>query len=235
MVGLGQAKTADSEAIEDAAERIVRDGVRVPLWHDDDGLAGSAMLLSLLFLLSTRRKPTSVDVIILWMRRPESGGETKKLSGFQLTARSFALERCVLCDGAWTNVGGKEQRMPHFKPKIARGFIAEVFDRVLCDAPTKCNHSVLIGGFGSGFRWSDPVKAPLERTDDAVGIAARQFCFPAVHPLRVKLREHTRSLPTGRGACDVRILGECKANTQQMHALGSKSLKFSPKITRKLL
>src|SRR6185437_780761 len=45
MVGLREPKRRDSEAIEERAERIVAEGVRVPLRHHDDRLFRLARLL----------------------------------------------------------------------------------------------------------------------------------------------------------------------------------------------
>ena len=44
MVGLGETESRDAEAVEEGAECVVREGVGVPLGHDDDGLFGLACL-----------------------------------------------------------------------------------------------------------------------------------------------------------------------------------------------
>ena len=38
VVGLGEAQGGDAEAVEDGAERVVAEGIGIPLGHDDDGL-----------------------------------------------------------------------------------------------------------------------------------------------------------------------------------------------------
>jgi len=44
VVGLGEAETGDAEAVEERAERVMGEGVGVPLGHDDDCLLRLAFL-----------------------------------------------------------------------------------------------------------------------------------------------------------------------------------------------
>jgi hypothetical protein len=49
---------------------------------------------------------------------------------------------------------------------------------------------VRVGFEGYGTEVFEPVKAPFEGADDAIGVACGEGGFPGVHPLRVELGEH---------------------------------------------
>ena len=77
--GLAESQRGNSKAIEQSAERVVAEGIRIPLRHDDDGLLRLALLL-----FWRRGIPARVDLIVFWIGRAQRGSEAEKLRLGQL-------------------------------------------------------------------------------------------------------------------------------------------------------
>ena len=139
----GEPQSGDTHAIEDGAERVVAEAVRVPLGKDDDGLLGARWVL-----MGWGGIPAGVDQIVLRVGRAFRRGKTKELAGGQRSVRGLAADFGLLREGFRTDIGGIELGMAFFETEVGGASIAEepitVADEELVDA----HH----GGFsGSGI------------------------------------------------------------------------------------
>ena len=167
---------------------FVGEGVGVPLGHDDHGLAGFAEGAEFGFLLGARGKPAGVDLVVFGVRGAGVGGEAEELGVVEFAGLGFALEFGVLGEGLGANVGGKELGMALFEAEVGGGVVAVEGVGVVGDLLAEGDHAGLVGGCGiEGLgEGREPVEAPLERADDAVGVAGGEGGLPGKHPFCVK-------------------------------------------------
>ena len=99
----------------------------------------------------------------------------------------------VLLQGPGTDVGGKQQRMTLLEHEIIRSLVGEKLGAMTQDEVVQLQHgplgSSIIPRSVRGKTESEglgevlqPLKSPLHRADDAVGVAGGEGRFPAVHP-----------------------------------------------------
>ena len=170
LEGLAEAQRRDAEAVEERAERVVAEGVGVPLGHDDDGLSGLAGLA-----LGRRGKPARVDEIVFRVGRADGRGEAQEFGRGELSVAGLLLELGVFCEGLRADVGGEELGVA--------GLEAVVRGRGVVEEGWHAKHGLVegehggffgggvaggggsLGGDSGGFEEvGEPVKAPFKMT-----------------------------------------------------------------------
>ncbi len=197
--GFDRRRQRDAEAVEDLAERVVGEGVGVPLRHDDHGLARFAELAELLFLLGAGREPARVDLVVFGVWGADGRGEAEELGGGEFAGFGLALELGVLREGFGADVGGEELGVSMFEAEVGGRGVAEELVGAGDDLRAEGGHA----GFVAGVRvriWvrrverRQPVEAPLEGADDAVGVSGGERGLPGKHPFGVEPAEHCLSV-----------------------------------------
>ena len=124
----------------------------------------------------------------------DGGGETEELGRGEVSGGGFFLVPGVLGEGFRADVGGVELGVAGFEAEIGGGGVAEEAIGVPGDGGAEGGHAgeVRFGAGGLGF--GEPVEAPLERADDAVGVSGGQRGFPGEHPFCVEPGKHGDSL-----------------------------------------
>jgi hypothetical protein len=195
VIRLGEPQAGDAEAVEDLAQRVVAEGVRVPLRHDDHGLSGFA-LPSSLFPLPLHFIPAGVDLVILRVGCADGGGEAQEGLAAEFADCGAALPfACLLQD---------------LQPEV-RG-CGVVHEPVRCgpvvgrdDALVERDHGVERGELAAGdlrgglvaAEVGEVLEPPLQGALHAVRVPGGESVLPRIHPLAVKLRQHALSLPRG--------------------------------------
>ena len=210
--GLAESQRRNSKTIEQGAERVVAEGIRIPLRHDDDGLLWLALLL-----FGRSGIPARVDLIVFWIGSAQRGGEAEKLRLGQLAFGGQLFQLGIVAECFRAHVGGEQLRMTFFQAKIRGSFVAVELLGRSDDAFIDGEH----GGVGlrritagdgiangqtrdgrqiaRGDPIFQPVKSPFQRADNAIGIARRQLRFPGVHPSCVQRFQHAASMLAARG------------------------------------
>lgn len=147
------------------------------------------------------------------MRGADGGGEAEEVGFRELAGEGLVLEVGVLGKGLGANVGGEELGVAAFEAEVGGGLVGEEPVGVLDEIGVEGDHAVEIGGgCGRGGRGgregvSEPVEAPLEGADDAVGVAGGECGLPGEHPVCVEPGEHSLEFSKGgwvgyrRGVC----------------------------------
>ena len=124
------------------AQRVVAEGVGIPLRQHHDGLLGPRGVL-----VRGRRIPARIHQVVFGIRRALGRGEAQKLRRRSLALGRLLLDRRVLGQRFRADVGGEQLRMPLFQPEVGGPLVAKedvaVADEQLVDA----HH----GGFGGGI------------------------------------------------------------------------------------
>ncbi len=187
VVGLGEAEGGDAETVEESAKGVVREGVGVPLRHNDDGLLRPAGL----GFGGVCGIPAGVDDVVFGVTGGDGGGEAKEGGVLDFAGVGFAVPFCVLREGFGADVGGEEERRAIFETEVGGGFVGEEAFGVRGEVLVEGGHALEVGlGEGGLGEAGEPVEAPLERTDEAVCVAGGEGGFPSEHPLRVELVQH---------------------------------------------
>ena len=87
VIGHGEAQGRDAHPIEDGAERVVTESVRVPLGKDHDGLLGPGGIF-----VGRGGVPASVDQIVLRVGRALMRCEAEELGRGELALFSLAAD-----------------------------------------------------------------------------------------------------------------------------------------------
>jgi len=172
----------------------VGERVGVPLGHDDHGLFGFAGLL-----LRRGRVPAGVDLVVLRVGRTDGRGEAQEGFGGEFAGAGAVLPVGILRESFGAHVGGKELWMALFEVEVSGCGVGEEVVGALDDELVRSNHAFEIVGIGGGgVEAREPIEAPLERADDAVGIASCKGSLPGDHPFCVELGEHEVQFTKGR-------------------------------------
>jgi len=196
MIGLGEPQGGDAKAIEQFTEDIVAEGVGIPLGHDDDGLFGPAELF-----FSGGGIPAGVDAVIFGIGGADRRGEAQELGGLAAAILNALANFGLVFQGLRADIGGEKVGMALFEDEVSGRGVAEELITAADDFVIDGDHAlngIWTGEAEGGCRdvagkrgeVGEPVKAPLQWTDDAVGVLGGEHCFPGVHPLGVKRREH---------------------------------------------
>ncbi len=139
--------------------------------------------------------PAGVDGVVFGIAGADGRGEAEELGNIELTGLGLALDFGVFLEGLGADVGGEELGVAGFEAEVGGGGVAEELVGAGDDVGVDGGHAVVVaevlcGCDGHGTEVLEPVKAPLEGADDAVGVASGERGLPGIHPLRVKLGEH---------------------------------------------
>ena len=140
VVGLGEPQRRDAHLVEDSAQRVVAEGVGIPLRHHHDGLLGPPRIF-----VRGRRIPARVRQIVLRVGRPLRRGKAQKLRRRNLALGGLLLDRGVLRQRLRAHIGGKQLRVPLFQPKVGGPLVAEERIAVANEELVDADH----GGLGS--------------------------------------------------------------------------------------
>ncbi len=129
--------------------------------------------------------------VVLWVAGADGGGEAEEVGGFDLAGFGLATELGVLLEGLGADVGGVELGVATLEAEVGGGVVAVELVGTGYDVGVDGGHAVVVaevrvGGEGEGAEVLEPVEAPLEGADDAIGVAGGEGCLPGVHPLCVK-------------------------------------------------
>jgi hypothetical protein len=145
VVGLGEPQGRDAEAVEERAERVVAEGVGVPLRHDDDGLFGlGGGLAAGLAAVAFRggRIPAGVYGVVLGEAGANGRGEAQVGRLVDLAGSGLALPLGVFGQGFGTDVGGIELRVMTLETEVRGGLVAEEVAGVRDDLVVEGDHAL---------------------------------------------------------------------------------------------
>ena len=142
VVGLGEAKGGDAEAVEEGTEGVMGEGVGVPLGHDDDGLTGLAGLAG-----GGCGIPAGVDDVVFGVAGGDGGGEAEELGVGGVAGFGFALPLGVLGEGFGADVGGEKLGMSMFEAEVGRGGVGEEAFGVGSEVLIEGDHAIELGGW----------------------------------------------------------------------------------------
>ena len=141
VVGLGEAKAGDAEVVEEGAESVVREGVGVPLGHDDHGLFGFAFLG-----FGVGGVPACVDGIVFGVASTDGRGEPEERSLFHFAGLGLSLEFGVLFQRFGADVGGEELGVAFFEAEVGGGGVAEELVGASDDVAVDGDHALVVVG-----------------------------------------------------------------------------------------
>ena len=176
MVGLRQAQRGDAEAIEQRAERVMTEGIGIPLGHHYDRLLRPAGLFCL--LRGGRLGggiPAGVDDVVLWIGGSDGRRKAQEFRFLELSCGRLELQFCILCEGFGANVGGEELGVPGLQAEVRGSDVPEEVVGMSNDFLVDGYHALeIVWNRGCAGQWSkvvEPVKTPFEWSYDAIGIA----------------------------------------------------------------
>lgn len=168
MVGLAHAQHGNAKAVEQRAQRIVSDAVRIPVRQNDH------------CAIAVCGKPAGIHQIVFRIRRAHRRGEPQK--------HALAL-RCLIASVA---AGGKELDFALLQAEIRGRFVGKELITTRDNAIIQPVQITFIFGFRTGTiavhqrPALGPFHAPLQRTHNPVGIARGETGLPCIHPFLIK-------------------------------------------------